>query len=248
MHLNPPERGYVNALPHGDSQKCDTVWISGRQTHLGEFSPFHACPASVILAMASKTPTRIAFISGPLDVDDEYFEKYYRPKIDAAIDSGDSFVVGSVAGIDTLALQYLLKRQVSASRIGVYMACFEIDCRRDYVAKLRKEVGAEIVVEARREDGTDSITTWDRDAAMTRASDYDILRFRTELESKHLYGKRWRPMVSNTERNMRRRTGQDVEECRVEYVRHVDPSQRRPSGLDFDSQDGVRVCEQCNGH
>jgi hypothetical protein len=33
---------------------------------------------------------KVAFISGPLDPDDEYFDRYYRPKIDAAIDAGHS--------------------------------------------------------------------------------------------------------------------------------------------------------------
>lgn len=31
---------------------------------------------------------KVAFISGPLDPDDEYFDRYYRPRIDAAIDAG----------------------------------------------------------------------------------------------------------------------------------------------------------------
>lgn len=44
-----------------------------------------------------------------------------------------------------------------------------------------------------------------RDAAMTAASDYDILYVRTEEESRALYGPRYRPRVSATELNRRRR-------------------------------------------
>jgi hypothetical protein len=53
----------------------------------------------------------------------------------------------------------------------------------------------------------DAYTTRERDAAMTRDSDYDILRYRTEDEAKKLYGDAWWPRVSNTEMNERRRRG-----------------------------------------
>ena len=42
-----------------------------------------------------------------------------------------------------------------------------------------------------------------RDAAMTAASDYDILYVRTEAESRAIYGARYRPRVSATEMNRR---------------------------------------------
>lgn len=45
----------------------------------------------------------------------------------------------------------------------------------------------------------------DRDAAMTRASHYDILRFRTEEECRALYGQAYRKRVSGTEKNALRR-------------------------------------------
>lgn len=53
----------------------------------------------------------------------------------------------------------------------------------------------------------EAATTRDRDAAMTRDSDYDILRYRTEEEAKEVYGTGWWPRVSNTEMNERRRAG-----------------------------------------
>lgn len=54
---------------------------------------------------------------------------------------------------------------------------------------------------------SDAVTTRERDAAMTRDSDYDILRYRTEAEARELYGAGWWPRVSNTEMNERRRVG-----------------------------------------
>ena len=45
----------------------------------------------------------------------------------------------------------------------------------------------------------------DRDARMTRASDYDILWARSEDEERECYGERWRPRVSATAMNRLRR-------------------------------------------
>lgn len=45
----------------------------------------------------------------------------------------------------------------------------------------------------------------ERDVAMTRASHYDILRYRTEAECWVLYGDAYRKRVSGTEKNELRR-------------------------------------------
>lgn len=51
-------------------------------------------------------------------------------------------------------------------------------------------------------------STQDRDAAMTAASDYDILCWRTEDEARVFYGRMYRAgRMTNTERNWRRRRG-----------------------------------------
>ncbi|KAK4507723.1 hypothetical protein PRZ48_001458 [Zasmidium cellare] len=172
--------------------------------------------------------TLTAFISGPLDVSTAYFTRYYRSRIDDAISSGHKFVIGPLSGIDALALEYLLSRNVESSRIKIYMAGFEIASRPTFVAEMKRRLGDDGVVEAKKGDGTDALTTWDRDAAMTRDSDYDILRFRTEAEQKSIFGDRWGPRVSNTERNWRRRKGEDMEDMNVEYVSHVDNQDMKP--------------------
>lgn len=192
-----------------------------------------------------------AFISGPLEVSKAYFTRYYRPRIDDAISSGHKFVVGPVSGIDALGLEYLLSRDVEQSRIKIYMAAFEIAAPPAFVAEMKRRLGDHGVMEAKREDGTGALTTWDRDAAMTRDSDYDILRFRTEREQKSIYGDRWRPRVSNTERNWRRRKGEDrMEERHVEYVSHVDSWEmklRKTVPWMRAESDDKNIATQCDG-
>ncbi|KAF8208441.1 hypothetical protein K438DRAFT_274369 [Mycena galopus ATCC 62051] len=142
--------------------------------------------------------SQTAFISGPMDVDMTYFATHYQARVDAAAAAGHAFVVGPVVGIDKLALHYLAEH-VDRTRITVYMAAFEyarVTWREQY-----EELGVNV------KEVVDAQTTRDRDAAMTRDSDYDILRYRTEEEAKELYGEKWWPRVSNTEMNERRRVG-----------------------------------------
>jgi hypothetical protein len=145
------------------------------------------------------TTPRIAFVSGPIDADNNYFTTHYASHIDSAIAAGHSFVMGPVAGIDTLTLHYLVAKTIDKSRITVYMAHFE------YLVATWRSQYLDLGVNVR--DVVDAGTTRERDAAMTRDSDYDILRYRTEEEAKALYGSQWWPRVSNTEMNERRRRG-----------------------------------------
>ncbi|KAK4612022.1 hypothetical protein CLAFUW4_13317 [Fulvia fulva] len=195
---------------------------------------------------------RTAFISGPLDVSHAYFTAHYTPLISSAIERGDSFVLGPVSGIDTLALEYLLSHNLSTGRIKIYMASWEIASRPSFVKEIRENLGKEGVVVAKTKEGGDVTTTQGRDAAMTRGSEYDILRFRTEGECKRGYGVRWRARVSNTERNWRRRRrrrdGNDNDdEGDVVYVRHLsseEVNERRGR-----EGDGVPECDgMCWGH
>ena len=48
------------------------------------------------------------FISGHLSLTPAEFELHYRALIDAALEAGDSFVIGDARGADLLAQQYLL--------------------------------------------------------------------------------------------------------------------------------------------
>ncbi|KAA8651221.1 hypothetical protein EYZ11_005198 [Aspergillus tanneri] len=140
-----------------------------------------------------------AFISGPLDTgpNDCYFHTYYVPQINEAITRDDDFVIGPIlSGVDANALAYLLSYPVSPTRITVFATA-----------------------------GENSMWgSGERDAAMTAASVYDILRVRTRDESRRLYGRMWREgHITNTERNWKRRRGiaEDVEVSAEEIHRSM---------------------------
>ncbi|KAF9477651.1 hypothetical protein BDN70DRAFT_880911 [Pholiota conissans] len=142
---------------------------------------------------------RTAFISGPIEPPEEYFLKHYVPFIRTAIAAGDDFVVGPAPGMDTMALQYLLKEDVHPSRITLYLAEFQATSHMREKKTWFEGLGGTVMVEG--------LSTGERDAAMTRDSDYDILRYMSIDEQKVFYGDRYYPRVSATEKNERRRLG-----------------------------------------
>jgi hypothetical protein len=141
---------------------------------------------------------RTAFISGPITPPSTYFPTHYEPRLLTAIAAGDSFVVGPAAGIDTVALQFLISQGVPPQKITVYLAEFQELALRPG-RKWFEDLGGSIKVKG--------MTTGERDAAMTRDSDYDVLRIMTIEEQRELYGAFYYPRVSNTEKNERRRMG-----------------------------------------
>ena len=145
-------------------------------------------------------PPRVAFISGPIDMPEGYFQKYYEPLLDRAIEAEDDFVVGPAPGVDALALQYLLDKGVHPSRITVYLA--EFQGKFDNSRKWFERLGGNVLIEG--------LTTRMRDAAMTRDSNYDILRYMSVKEQMEFFGARYYPRISNTEMNERRRNGLSI--------------------------------------
>lgn len=57
-----------------------------------------------------KLQRNIAFISGHIDISDAEFDKHYKPSIDAAIKSGDVFMIGDANGVDAKAQEYLANK------------------------------------------------------------------------------------------------------------------------------------------
>jgi len=146
-----------------------------------------------------KRPTPVAFISGPLVVETGYFDKHYAPRIQQAIREGHLFILGPSRGTDTLAFDFLKKSGVPASRIRVYLNSSE-ETRIRGVFKQFEQAGGSVVMVKGGHD--------QRDEAMTRASHYDILRYRTEQECQVLYGAAYRKRISGTEKNeLRRKAG-----------------------------------------
>ena len=143
------------------------------------------------------TPKPItAFISGPITFPATYFTQHYAARLRAAVVADHRFVVGPAPGIDTIALDFLLvENSVPPSHIAVYLCGFEAVA--DYGRY--EAMGVKVVVEG--------LTTGERDAAMTRDSDYDVLRYMGEEEAREFYGAAYYPRITNTEKNERRRKG-----------------------------------------
>ncbi|PGH28051.1 hypothetical protein AJ80_00306 [Polytolypa hystricis UAMH7299] len=138
-------------------------------------------------------------ISSPLDTgpDASYFHTHYVSRINAAISSGHHFIIGPIpSGVDADALTYLLAYPIPASRISIFVTIAE---ERLWGDKFRS-LGVRVVIEG--------ALPRERDAAMTRESTHDILRWRRVVEVRALYGQRWREgVVTGTELNWRRRRG-----------------------------------------
>lgn len=121
--------------------------------------------------------TKTVFISGHLDLTAEEFKEHYAPLIDAALERGDSFVIGDAfSGADRLAQMHL-----SAKPVPLKVAIYHMLEKPRYLVD-----GSFEVVGGFASDNS-------RDKAMTLASDYDIAWVRPGREA------------SGTARNIERR-------------------------------------------
>jgi hypothetical protein len=167
-----------------------------KTTLMSPSKPQSQAPAKL---QTPKKPTPVAFISGPLEVEPGRFETHYAPRIQKAIKEGHHFILGPARGTDALAFKFLKNSGVSASRIRVYLNAKEGTRIRGEFKKFEEEGGSVVTVEGGHTE---------RDKAMTRASHYDILRYRTEEECRAFYGPRYRKRISGTEKNeLRRKAG-----------------------------------------
>ncbi|KAI3195425.1 hypothetical protein CBS147311_8105 [Penicillium roqueforti] len=150
--------------------------------------------------MEPNSINHIAFISGPIDTgpDKSYFHTHYLTQIHHAVNCNHLFVIGPIpSGVDADALAYLLAYPISPSRVTIFVTQAENGMWGAHFRSFGVNVR---VVEGH--------TSHDRDAALTSASTYDILRVRTKKEAKAFYGHMWRDgHVTNTERNWKRRRG-----------------------------------------
>lgn len=174
-------------------------------------------PSSQVLLTPSRPvlKPRIAFISGHIDITLKQFSDNYHAALDVAIHRGDTFVLSTSQGADTLALAYLRSQNTDPSRITVYILAPYMQSSRsghfnatqsqtngtklgDEALELYKKEGYNVKVVKGRHD--------DRDAAMTEDSDYDILWIRNHAETAALYGRKYRRgRVSGTQKNKDRR-------------------------------------------
>lgn len=101
----------------------------------------------------------IYFISGHRNITEEQFQEFYVPAIEKAMESDPAFgfVVGDYVGVDIMAQNYLVKRGF-ANKVFVYHM---FDKPRNLAEGITHTIGGFKSDE-------------ERDAAMTRDSDFDI--------------------------------------------------------------------------
>lgn len=100
----------------------------------------------------------VYFISGHRNIDQEFFDKYYRPLLEAVLqnDPFPKFVVGDCEGVDTMAQDWL-EKNVTKDIVTVYHM---YDSPRHNAGPFKTVGGFKSDIE--------------RDEAMTRNSDIDI--------------------------------------------------------------------------
>ncbi|KAL9561321.1 hypothetical protein ACKAV7_014676 [Fusarium commune] len=143
---------------------------------------------------------RIAMISGHIDISRSEFATHYHSPLNEAIARGNLFILGDAKGTDEMALDYTLERDPIA-HITVYAS------RAHRVQGLRDKNIQVVFVKAMQKGASGRQRHLQRDAEMTNASDYDILWVRSEEECRKLYREKYRPRISGTELNRRRRLG-----------------------------------------
>ncbi|KAF8917456.1 hypothetical protein CPB85DRAFT_199755 [Mucidula mucida] len=140
---------------------------------------------------------KVAFISGPLEPEDTHFLTHYIPLLQNAILQHHHFIIGASRGIDSLARRYLLHgAHIPASHITVYLSSQEAARLRPKLASF-ENAGGHLAIAGKNHTA--------RDEEMTKASHYDILRYRTDAECRALYGSAYRKRISGTEKNELRR-------------------------------------------
>lgn len=137
-----------------------------------------------------KHMSKTYFISGHTDLSHKEFLKYYQEKIDQAINENANFVIGDATGVDLFAQNYIASKNVDRTKIIIYHL---FDKPKNNPNNYPTQGGFK--------------THNEKDAAMTKNSNEDILWFRSADESKLFYGDKYNPKrISGTETNHIRRT------------------------------------------
>lgn len=177
---------------------------STKQDEIISKSPITSKPqftASNATSLPSKAP--VAFVSGHMDVTPEQFKMHYIPRLNDALSQGHQFIIGDAKGLDGMALDYLLAQTADYPNVRENIT---VHVSRPYQVGKYQSMGVKTICNAERYNKKDPRARHlNRDAGMTRASNYDILWVRSEPEARILYGEKWRPRVSATELNRRER-------------------------------------------
>lgn len=158
-------------------------------------------PVSNPMSQSSQVP--VAFVSGHMNITPDQFQTHYLPRIQDALSQGHQFVIGDAKGLDGLVLDYLLAQECAYPDIRESIT---VHVSRPYQVEKYQSLGVKTISNAEKHDKKNPRARHlNRDAGMTRSSDYDILWVRSEAEDRILFGEKWRPRISATEMNRRRR-------------------------------------------
>jgi hypothetical protein len=145
-------------------------------------------------------PRLIALISGPINtgLDKSCLFSHYVNRVNQAIERSDHFVIEPITScVDADALEYLSAYPVSPDRVTIFVTKAEDGMWGTHF----RSSGANVKV-------VKGQMSRDRDAALTSASTYDILRVQTKEEGKLFYGHMWQDgCITNTERTWKPRRG-----------------------------------------
>jgi len=131
---------------------------------------------------------KFAYVSGHLDLTPEEFEEHYVPKLQAAVERRDWFVVGDAKGADTMTQAWLHEQQLAAT---VTVVCHMFGSPRNNVGNFQTVSGF--------------VSDEARDAYMTAQSDYDIAWVRPGREE------------SGTAKNLARRSANALNKALDSY-------------------------------
>jgi hypothetical protein len=130
----------------------------------------------------------VAFVSGPLDISIEEYDSRYYLRVVEAIKKKHHFVIGDGRGCDAFTQQILSNFKYP------HVTIFHMFKKPRHLAEKKWKVMGGYR------------TDIERDEAMTKNSTYDIAVPRTIEEQKKIYGSRYRPRKSGTQKNLERRT------------------------------------------
>jgi hypothetical protein len=147
----------------------------------------------------------IYFVSGHMNIHADEFEKHYVPVLNAVVNEQKdaTFKLGNATGVDTLALHHLLKElNVPSERIEVYVYNYYPNKQASEIERL-KRLSVTVC------SGFENVH--ERDAALTRDSNCDILWIRSAAENIARFGARYKVgHVSGTEKNKIRRQNRKI--------------------------------------
>lgn len=151
---------------------------------------------------------KTAFVSGHLKISQEEFETHYIPLLDKGIEEGHKFVIGDANGVDAMAQQYL--EQKGVTDITVY----------HMFTSPRNTVTCAKLVGGFTDDDS-------RDAAMTKASTYDIAWVRQGKEK------------SGTQKNLDRRLEKNARSKKLleKWSKVIEQTNKSPTAMLLESQE-----------